>query len=90
MLTADLLANLLISRFFLTVLDKLGGLGTFALFLGLAVFSFVFIWAMAPETKGRPLEAIRIYWEHGGHWPSEAETQAELDRKDAREHATVV
>jgi MFS transporter, SP family, galactose:H+ symporter len=34
MLTADLVANLLISRFFLTVLHNLGGLGTFSLFLG--------------------------------------------------------
>jgi hypothetical protein len=77
MLTADLLANLLISRFFLTVLGKLGGAGTFALFLGLAVISFVFIFAMAPETNGRPLEAIRVYWENGRSgrqsarpWPS--------------------
>ena len=69
MLTADLLANLLISRFFLTVLDAMGGTGTFALFLGLAVVSFGFIAVMAPETKGRPLEAIRGYWENGGRWP---------------------
>jgi sugar porter (SP) family MFS transporter len=68
MLTADLVANLLISRFFLTVLHDMGGEGTFALFLGLAVVSFVFIAWMAPETKGRPLEAIRIYWENGGSW----------------------
>jgi sugar porter (SP) family MFS transporter len=88
MLTADLLANLLISRFFLTVLDDLGGLGTFSLFLGLAVISFVFIWAMAPETKGRPLEAIRIYWEHGGHWPAEPQMRAELDRDEVGEHVS--
>jgi sugar porter (SP) family MFS transporter len=69
MLTADLLANLLISRFFLTVFADLGGTGTFALFLALAVISFVFIAALAPETKGRPLEAIRGYWENGGRWP---------------------
>jgi sugar porter (SP) family MFS transporter len=71
MLTADLLANLLISRFFLTVFEDLGGTGTFSLFLALAVISFVFIAALAPETKGRPLEAIRRYWENGGHWPEE-------------------
>jgi sugar porter (SP) family MFS transporter len=71
MLTADLLANLLISRFFLTVFADLGGTGTFALFLALAVISFVFIAALAPETKGRPLEAIRGYWENGGRWPDE-------------------
>jgi MFS transporter, SP family, galactose:H+ symporter len=69
MLTADLVANLLISRFFLSVFESLGGAVTFALFLGLAVVSFVFIAALAPETKGRPLEAIRVYWENGGRWP---------------------
>ncbi len=88
MLTADLLANLLISRFFLTVLNSLGGLGTFALFLGLAVLSFVFVWAMAPETKGRPLEAIRVYWENGGRWPSEEETLAALERERRDERAS--
>jgi SP family arabinose:H+ symporter-like MFS transporter len=72
MLTADLLANLLISRFFLTVFEDLGGAGTFGLFLGLAVFSFVFILSLAPETKGRPLEDIRRYWENGGSWPEES------------------
>lgn len=87
MLTADLLANLLISRFFLTVLNDLGGLGTFSLFLGLAVLSFVFVWAMAPETKGRPLEAIRVYWENGGRWPPYQETLAQLDREQRRERA---
>jgi sugar porter (SP) family MFS transporter len=71
MLTADLVANLLISRFFLSVFESLGGAGTFALFLGLAIVSFVFILALAPETKGRPLEAIRLYWENGGRWPSD-------------------
>ena len=85
MLTADLLANLLISRFFLTVLGNMGGLGTFALFLGLAVVSFVFIFAMAPETKGRPLEAIRVYWENGAKWPPERETVAILERRQQEE-----
>jgi len=78
MLTADLLANLLISRFFLTVLHDLGGLGTFALFLALAAVSFAFVAALAPETRGRPLEAIRVYWESGGRWPSERENAARL------------
>ena len=51
--------------------DSLGGTGTFGLFLGLAVVSFVFIVPMAPETKGRPLEDIRRYWENGGSWPAD-------------------
>jgi len=82
MLTADLLANLLISRFFLSVFQSLGGGGTFGLFLGLAVVSFLFVVRLAPETKGRPLEAIRIYWENGGQWPPEAETRRRLTEAD--------
>jgi sugar porter (SP) family MFS transporter len=88
MLTADLVANLLISRFFLTVLGDMGGLGTFALFLGLAAVSFVFILAMAPETKGRPLEAIRVYWENGARWPSKQETLEILERRRREERTT--
>ncbi len=85
MLTADLLANLLISRFFLTVLHDMGGVGTFALFLGLAVVSLAFIAALAPETKGRPLEAIRVYWENGGHWPPEPDTLKMLEAEQRAE-----
>jgi MFS transporter, SP family, arabinose:H+ symporter len=88
MLTADLVANLLISRFFLTVLHDMGGLGTFGLFLGLAVLSFAFIAAMAPETKGRPLEAIRVYWENGGRWPSEKATRERLERSRRAERTS--
>ncbi len=87
MLTADLVANLLISRFFLTVLQSMGGVGTFALFLGLALVSLVFIGAMAPETKGRPLEAIRVYWENGGRWPSDQDTLAMLEQSRQRDRS---
>jgi MFS family permease len=41
--------------FFLPVFQALGGGGTFALFLGLAIVSFAFIAAPAPETERRPL-----------------------------------
>ncbi len=88
MLTADLLANLLISRFFLTVFKDMGGEGTFGLFLGLALISFLFVFAMAPETKGRPLEAIRVYWENGGRWPPDSETAARVDRLRQEEQLT--
>jgi sugar porter (SP) family MFS transporter len=84
MLTADLVANLLISRFFLSVFESLGGAGTFALFLGLAVVSFAFIAVFAPETKGRPLEAIRLYWENGGRWP-DAPDGGRFTRRSASE-----
>ncbi len=72
MLTADLVANLIIGLYFLSALESLGGTATFAMFAALAVISFGFVWWLAPETKGRPLEAIRAYWENGGRWPSDA------------------
>ena len=73
MLTADLIANLVIALYFLSALESLGGTATFAMFAGLALLSFGFVWWLAPETKGRPLEAIRGYWENGGRWPEEQE-----------------
>ncbi len=72
MLTANLTANLIIALYFLSALESLGGTWTFALFAALAAISFVFVWWLAPETKGRPLEDIRQYWENGGRWPSES------------------
>jgi sugar porter (SP) family MFS transporter len=71
MLTADLVANLIIGLYFLSALESLGGTATFAMFAALAVVSFAFVWWLAPETKGRPLEAIRGYWENGGRWPAD-------------------
>jgi SP family arabinose:H+ symporter-like MFS transporter len=71
MLTADLVANLIIGLYFLSALDSLGGTTTFAMFAVLALISFAFVWWLAPETKGRPLEAIRAYWENGGRWPAD-------------------
>jgi SP family galactose:H+ symporter-like MFS transporter len=58
---------------FLNALGALGGSLTFGIFCGLAVISFLFIYALAPETKGRQLEAIRQYWYNGAKWPEEAE-----------------
>ena len=82
MLAADLVANLIIGLYFLSALDALGGTATFAMFAGLAVLSFAFVWWLAPETKGRPLEAIRAYWENGGRWPAPAEAEPRFT-KDA-------
>ncbi len=69
MLTSDLVANVIVSAVFLIVLNTLGGVGTFGIFLVLAALALVFVFKLAPETKGRPLEAIRFYWENGGRWP---------------------
>jgi MFS transporter, SP family, galactose:H+ symporter len=69
MLTADLVGNLIIAQFFLSVLGEIGGVWTFTIFGVLAVVSFFYVLALAPETRGRPLEDIRLYWENGGSWP---------------------
>jgi sugar porter (SP) family MFS transporter len=71
MLTANLGANLLIALYFLSALESLGGTATFAMFAALAAIAFAFVWWLAPETKGRPLEDIRAFWENGGSWPAE-------------------
>jgi len=73
MLTSDLLANFIVGVVFLSALGSLGGPLTFGIFCGLAIISFIFIYALAPETKGRQLEAIRHYWYNGAKWPEEAE-----------------
>jgi sugar porter (SP) family MFS transporter len=73
MLTSDLLANFIVGVVFLSALGALGGSLTFGIFFVLAIVSWVFIYALAPETKGRQLEAIRQYWYNGAKWPEEVE-----------------
>lgn len=68
MLTADLIANVIVAAFFLSMLTAFGGTITFILLVVFAVIAWVFVWWLAPETRGRPLEAIRSYWENGGKW----------------------
>lgn len=69
MLTSDLVANAIVGAFFLTMLNSLGGTGTFAVFGVLALLAFAFVYRFAPETKGRQLEDIRHFWENDGRWP---------------------
>lgn len=71
MLTSDLVANYIIGVAFLPMLHVFGGGGTFAVLAGFAVLAFLFVLKFAPETKGRPLDDIRLYWENGGRWPAE-------------------
>ncbi|MFT4202238.1 MAG: sugar porter family MFS transporter [Gordonia sp. (in: high G+C Gram-positive bacteria)] len=69
MLTSDLVANVIVAQFTLTMINsRLGGAGTFAIFGGLAVIAFLFVARLAPETKGRTLEDIQQYWTDGGKW----------------------
>src|SRR5271157_3867759 len=71
MLTSDLVANSIVAAVFLSMLHRLGGAGTFAVFGVLAAASLAFVYRFAPETKGRQLEDIRHFWENGGRWPAE-------------------
>lgn len=76
MLTSDLVANVVVASLFLTLLTQLGGAGTFVVFGLLALAAFGFAFKLAPETKGRPLEDIRHFWENGGTWPAETAANA--------------
>ncbi|RDI64842.1 sugar porter family MFS transporter [Nocardia pseudobrasiliensis] len=76
MLTSDLVANAIVAAVFLTLLESLGGAGTFAVFGALAVAGFAFVYRLAPETKGRQLEEIRHYWDNGARWPAPADEDA--------------
>ncbi|SKV41099.1 sugar-transport integral membrane protein [Mycobacteroides abscessus subsp. abscessus] len=69
MLTSDLVANAVVSMYFLTLLTALGGVVAFGVFGVLATAALVFVYVLAPETKGRNLEEIRHFWESGGTWP---------------------
>ncbi|WP_077099414.1 sugar porter family MFS transporter [Mycobacterium terramassiliense] len=73
MLTSNLVGNAIVAAVFLTMLHTLGGAGTYAVFAGLAVAAFGFVYRYAPETKGRPLEEISRFWENGGHWETQCE-----------------
>jgi hypothetical protein len=89
MLTSDLVANVAVAAVFLTLLTRLGGAGTFVVFGVLALAAFAFVFKLAPETKGRPLEDIRHYWENGGTWPAATDTHGaqapvQLNGEDAR------
>ncbi|MFI7098877.1 sugar porter family MFS transporter [Streptomyces sp. NPDC050161] len=72
MLSADLVANLLIAQFFPSVLAWAGAGLTFAGLGVLALGALVFASVTAPETKGRQLEEIQGYWSNGGRWPTPA------------------
>ena len=49
----------LVTQFFLTLTNLLGESGTFALFAFMCVVSYVFIWKLVPETKGKTLDEIQ-------------------------------
>ena len=55
-------------------MDAIGESTTFFLFAALCVVSFVFVWRLVPETKGRSLEEIQERWVVGGDKMLDEET----------------
>jgi sugar porter (SP) family MFS transporter len=68
------LAAFLVAQFFLSIVDAIGESTTFFVFAALCVVSFVFVWHLVPETKGRSLEEIQERWVVGGDRMLEEET----------------
>jgi len=59
-------ANWVVAVTFLSLIRSAGPAGTFWIFAGTCVLSFVFCLAFVPETKGKTLEAIERHWRHFG------------------------
>jgi SP family galactose:H+ symporter-like MFS transporter len=62
--------NLVVALTFLSLVQVLGRPETFWLYAGIAAGAWLFIYFMAPETKGRSLEQIEEHW-HAGRHPRE-------------------
>jgi SP family galactose:H+ symporter-like MFS transporter len=52
----------LVTQFFLSLTDWIGEAGTFYLFAALCVATFLFVWFVLPETKGKTLAQIQQMW----------------------------
>ncbi|WP_435639843.1 sugar porter family MFS transporter [Carnimonas bestiolae] len=74
-LSSDFLINIVIAQFFLAVFSAVGGSVTFMGFAAMALAAIVFCRTLAPETKGRPLDDIRLFWENGGRWESSSDSE---------------
>ena len=57
------LAVFLVSQTFPVLIGSIGNAYTFWIYMIVAVITFLFIWKMVPETKGKTLEEIEKTWE---------------------------
>jgi sugar porter (SP) family MFS transporter len=55
--------TLLVTFTFLSLVRVLGIAGTFGIYAVLCVVSFLFVWKLVPETRGKTLEQIQHQWE---------------------------
>ena len=60
------IANFLVALTFLSLLSWIGSTATFLVYAGLAVFTFFWMFAILPETKGYTLEEIEANLARGG------------------------
>lgn len=63
MLLTNLTTNLVVAQFFLDLLRAVGGAGTYLLLLGVTAVAWLFVFFLAPETKGRSLDEVQAHWE---------------------------
>jgi sugar porter (SP) family MFS transporter len=56
------LACILITSTFLTLVEAIGSSGAFWVYAAMSLVTFVFVWRVMPETKGRSLEEIERSW----------------------------
>lgn len=47
---------------FLTIVDTLGVSSAFLVYAGLSLVTFLFVWTMVPETRGKTLEELQATW----------------------------
>jgi MFS family permease len=60
-------AYLAVTLTFLTTVQILGEAGTFFFYTVMGIGSWAFVYALAPETKGKSLEEIQAYWRQLSH-----------------------
>jgi sugar porter (SP) family MFS transporter len=58
------IACMLISLTFLSLVSAISAAGAFWVYAAMCVVTFVFVWRVTPETKGRTLEQIERSWFH--------------------------
>jgi MFS family permease len=69
MLLTGLTTNLFIAQFFLSLLNAVGGTLAFGILLAITTLAWLFVFFLAPETKGRSLDEVHAYWTGGRRWP---------------------
>jgi MFS transporter, SP family, arabinose:H+ symporter len=60
--TALWTACLAVTLTFLSIVQALGASAAFLLYALLSLVTFVFVWFLVPETRGRSLEEIQQMW----------------------------